>query len=64
MLRANGINIEWSCREGVCGTCETDILEGIPLHRDSVLTAEERESGETLMVCVSRAAGDYLKLDL
>ena len=64
VLRANGINIEWSCREGVCGTCETDILEGIPLHRDSVLTAEERESGETLMVCVSRAAGDYLKLDL
>jgi hypothetical protein len=48
----------------VLGTCETDVLEGTPDHRDSVLSAEEREAGETMMICVSRCAGKRLVLDL
>jgi ferredoxin-NADP reductase len=53
-----------SCREGVCGTCEQRVLEGVPDHRDSVLTPEERAAGETMMICISRARTPRLVLDL
>jgi ferredoxin-NADP reductase len=53
-----------SCTEGYCGTCETRVLRGIPEHRDTVLTDEERETGEIMMVCVSRATSNELTLDL
>lgn len=53
-----------SCTEGYCGTCETRVLRGTPEHRDTVLTDEERTSNEIMMICVSRAAGDELTLDL
>ncbi|MBX3195370.1 MAG: PDR/VanB family oxidoreductase [Schumannella sp.] len=59
-----GVPVLNSCREGICGTCETRILAGVPDHRDSVLTDEERASGETMMVCVSRSAGGPLRLDV
>ncbi|MGW2463820.1 PDR/VanB family oxidoreductase [Streptomyces sp. NPDC001761] len=63
-VRAAGVEVLFSCTEGTCGTCETDVLEGTPEHRDSVLTDEERESGETMMICVSRCRGGRLVLDL
>jgi ferredoxin-NADP reductase len=63
-VRAAGVEVLYSCTEGTCGTCETDVLEGTPDHRDSVLTDEERESGETMMICVSRCRGGRLVLDL
>ncbi|MBO4255216.1 PDR/VanB family oxidoreductase [Streptomyces griseorubiginosus] len=63
-VRAAGVEVLFSCTEGTCGTCETDVLEGTPDHRDSVLTEEERESGETMMICVSRCRGRRLVLDL
>ena len=63
-VRAAGVEVLFSCTEGTCGTCETDVLEGTPEHRDSVLTEEERESGETMMICVSRCRGRRLVLDL
>ncbi|MGW5491526.1 PDR/VanB family oxidoreductase [Streptomyces olivaceoviridis] len=63
-VRAAGVEVLYSCTEGTCGTCETDVLEGTPEHRDSVLTDEERESGETMMICVSRCRGGRLVLDL
>ncbi|MEV5173920.1 PDR/VanB family oxidoreductase [Streptomyces flaveolus] len=63
-VRAAGVEVLYSCTEGTCGTCETDVLEGTPEHRDSVLTDEERESGETMMICVSRSRGERLVLDL
>jgi ferredoxin-NADP reductase len=63
-VRAAGVEVLFSCTEGTCGTCETDVLEGTPEHRDSVLTAEEREAGETMMICVSRCLGKKLVLDL
>ncbi|QYH35129.1 PDR/VanB family oxidoreductase [Salinibacterium sp. M195] len=53
-----------SCQEGICGTCETVVLGGVPLHRDEVLSDEERESNETMMICVSRSVGERLVLDL
>ena len=63
-VRAAGVEVLFSCTEGTCGTCETDVLEGTPDHRDSVLTDAERESGETMMICVSRCRGKRLVLDL
>ena len=64
VLREAGIEVDWSCREGTCGTCETVVVAGEPEHRDAVLTAEERAANETMMVCVSRAKGASLTLDL
>ncbi|MGW1744752.1 PDR/VanB family oxidoreductase [Streptomyces sp. NPDC002092] len=63
-VRAAGVEVLFSCTEGTCGTCETDVLDGTPDHRDSVLTAEEQQSGETMMICVSRCRGKKLVLDL
>ncbi|MBX3094229.1 MAG: oxidoreductase, partial [Cryobacterium sp.] len=53
-----------SCQEGNCGTCETFVLEGVPEHRDNVLSEEERAAGESMMICVSRARTPRLVLDL
>ncbi|MET7594436.1 PDR/VanB family oxidoreductase [Streptomyces sp. NPDC005481] len=63
-VRAAGVEVLYSCTEGTCGTCETDVLEGVPDHRDSVLTEEERAAGETMLICVSRCRGKRLVLDL
>ncbi|MEU6201172.1 PDR/VanB family oxidoreductase [Streptomyces sp. NPDC047061] len=63
-VRAAGVEVLYSCTEGTCGTCETDVLDGDPDHRDSVLTEEERAAGETMLICVSRCRGARLVLDL
>ncbi|WP_067662281.1 PDR/VanB family oxidoreductase [Nocardia miyunensis] len=59
-----GIDVDASCEEGTCGTCEVVVLEGTPEHHDVVLTESERAGGDCMMVCVSRAQGSCLKLDL
>jgi vanillate O-demethylase ferredoxin subunit len=59
-----GIAVQYSCCDGVCGTCETRVLEGIPDHRDSVLLGEDANATDRIMVCVSRCAGKSLTLDL
>lgn len=59
-----GVDVMTSCREGTCGTCETYLLEGIPDHRDSYLSAADKASNEMMMVCVSRAKTPRLVLDL
>ncbi|MCG0286517.1 PDR/VanB family oxidoreductase [Streptomyces sp. PSAA01] len=63
-VEAAGVPVLYSCEEGTCGTCETDVVEGEVDHHDSVLTDEERASGETMMICVSRCRGPRLVLDL
>lgn len=64
VFQANKINVEFSCKEGICGACETKVIEGIPEHRDSVLSKSERASNKTMMVCVSGCKGERLVLDL
>jgi ferredoxin-NADP reductase len=59
-----GVGVLSSCAEGTCGTCETAVIEGTPDHRDSVLSEEEREANDCMMICVSRARGERLVLDL
>lgn len=64
VIEAAGVNVPWSCREGVCGACEVGVLDGTPEHHDHVLSAEERAQGRSLMVCCSGALSDELVLDL
>ncbi|MFD2416559.1 PDR/VanB family oxidoreductase [Amycolatopsis pigmentata] len=54
----------YSCTEGYCGSCEVRVIEGVPDHRDEILTAEEREGGRTMFPCVSRALSERLVLDI
>lgn len=60
----NGVFVVSSCQEGTCGTCETPVLDGRIDHRDSILTPAERERGDTMYICVSRAACPKITLDL
>jgi ferredoxin-NADP reductase len=59
-----GTTVLSSCRRGVCGTCETAVLEGQPDHRDTILDDAERGKGDCMFVCVSRARSELLVLDL
>jgi len=56
--------VECLCREGVCGTCETRILDGEAEHFDQYLSDDEKAAQQTLMICVSRARGSRLVIDL
>jgi ferredoxin len=59
-----GIETTGDCMEGTCGSCETRVIEGIVDHRDSVLSAQARAEGDTMMICVSRARSARLVIDL
>jgi ferredoxin-NADP reductase len=53
-----------SCEEGFCGTCETRVLEGVPQHRDIILSQEERDRNDVMMICVGRSRTPRLVLDI
>lgn len=57
-------DVPFSCEEGICGSCETKVLEGVPDHRDMVLTDAERAANKAMMVCVSGCKSDRLVLDI
>lgn len=63
-LQSQGVFPELSCREGICGTCETRVISGEVEHRDSILTASERKANKSMMVCVSAGRCGTLVLDL
>lgn len=59
-----GIDILVSCEQGVCGTCITSVVEGIPDHRDVYLTPQEQADGKLILPCCSRAKSARIVLDL
>ncbi|WP_394435351.1 PDR/VanB family oxidoreductase [Streptomyces sp. SGAir0957] len=59
-----GLDVASSCRDGICGSCETRVLDGAPDHRDFLLSDAERAAGASMMICVSRCASGRLVLDL
>ena len=63
VLEQHGINIPVSCEQGVCGTCMTQVVEGEIEHHDYYLTDPERDAGDVIIACCSRAKGT-LVLDL
>ncbi|ATD69381.1 MULTISPECIES: PDR/VanB family oxidoreductase [Gordonia] len=63
-LLRDGVEVDFSCREGTCGTCEQTVLDGVPDHRDSVLDDDEQAANDCMMVCVSRSCSARLVLDL
>lgn len=64
-LTAAKVDVLWDCRRGECGLCPQDVIsaDGPIEHRDRYLSEEERESGSTLCICVSRIRGTRLVLD-
>jgi tetrachlorobenzoquinone reductase len=59
-----GVAANHACSEGVCGTCETRVIEGIPDHRDQFLSAEERAANKSMMICCSGSKSPTLILDI
>src|SRR3954469_2161054 len=59
-----GVDADFSCSMGGCGTCETRLVEGIPDHRDNYLTDEEKATNKVIMICCSRSKSPVLVLDL
>lgn len=64
VLEESGFSLPFSCREGMCRTCEVGVLAGDLEHRDYVLSAAEKAAGNCMMICVSRAKSESITLDL
>jgi vanillate O-demethylase ferredoxin subunit len=64
VLAAHGVEVPYACEEGVCGTCVTRVLDGVPDHRDLYLTDEEHAANDQFTPCCSRAKTRMLVLDL
>ena len=63
-LALAGLKVCVSCKQGICGSCLTDVIEGEPDHRDSYLTEEEKADGDQILLCCSRAKSARLIIDL
>lgn len=63
-LEEAGLDPLYDCQRGDCGICQTSVVSGTPDHRDVVLSQAERDSGNVMQICVSRALSDRLVLDL
>lgn len=59
VLQHAGVEVMLSCEQGMCGSCITGVLDGIPEHRDSVLTAEEKAGNDQITLCCSRAKSRF-----
>jgi ferredoxin len=63
-LEATGLDVPNSCRIGICGTCESKVLSGVPEHLDDLLSDDEHESNATMLICVSRSLSPVLELEV
>lgn len=63
-LAAAGVVVPTSCEQGVCGTCLTRVLDGVPDHRDLYLSADEQARNDQFLPCCSRSKSACLTLDL
>src|SRR5206468_1216613 len=63
-LAAAGVEIPISCEQGICGTCVTRVLAGVPDHRDLFLTPAEQAANDQMTPCCSRSRSSRLVLDL
>lgn len=63
-LQRSGIHIPYSCRVGMCGTCEIPVASGEVDHFDTFLNESERRANRTMLCCVSRARTQQIVIDL
>ncbi len=63
-LEAAGVPVKSSCLQGICGSCETRVIQGRPDHRDGILSPAERASNATMMICCSGSLDPLIVLDL
>ena len=63
-LREAGYDPAADCERGGCGVCQARVIEGVPDHRDAHLSQKDRERGDVMQICVSRALTPSLVLDL
>jgi vanillate O-demethylase ferredoxin subunit len=59
-----GVEVDFSCMTGICGSCESRVLAGVPDHRDSILSKAEREANDRMLICCSGSKSPALVLDL
>ncbi|QBF30497.1 PDR/VanB family oxidoreductase [Thalassococcus sp. S3] len=64
VLEENDLDVLYDCQRGDCGICRVDVIEGLPDHRDVVLSDDERAAGDVMQICVSRALSKRLVLDI
>ena len=64
VLSTEGKDILYDCQRGDCGICQTNVINGIPDHRDVILSEADRKEGNIMQICVSRAKSARLVLDL
>jgi len=64
VLEEGGVDLIYDCQRGDCGICQTDVVSGVPDHRDVVLSEAEKAEGKVMQICVSRAKSARLVLDL
>lgn len=64
VLEENGIGVDLSCEQGICGTCLTKVLKGQPEHRDTFQTAAEKQKNDRVAICCSRSMSEELVLDI
>ncbi|SFX32222.1 PDR/VanB family oxidoreductase [Marinospirillum alkaliphilum] len=64
VLIDHDVDLLTSCEQGICGTCITRVLDGIPEHRDRYLTEEEKATNDCFTPCCSRSRSRVLVLDL
>ena len=58
------VDVSYSCMEGICGSCQLSVVEGIPDHRDSVLSNRQRAANDVVIACCSRSKSELLVLDI
>lgn len=59
-----GLDPLHDCKRGECGVCQVGVIEGVPDHRDFILSDAERASGKAMQICISRARSAKIVLDL
>ncbi len=64
VLLDHGVEIAYSCMQGICGSCRVGVKSGLPDHRDEWLSDDERAAGDAMMVCCSGSRSSRLVLDL
>lgn len=63
-LESAGVDVMYDCQRGDCGICQCEVISGIPDHRDVVLSDAERDAGNVMQICVSRAKSPRLVIDI